>query len=134
MRGPTPTQTIIPLPVFEVTDFLKDAEVLAEKKNRSEEENAHLDSLLKDAQKKLEFAEVLGYGTKQNFKDLYAQLDQIKDKTSNGKSGVGFFAAIKSSLADLIRLGQPAQEQPAAVARPASGAGTNTHPVNTTAK
>ena len=51
---------------------------------------------------------MLGYGTRQDFKDLYAQLDKIKDKTSNGKSGTGFFDEIKSFLTSLVNSSQPA--------------------------
>ena len=57
----------------------------------------------------LEFAEVLGYGTRKDFKDLYDQLDEIKEKTSGGKSGTGFFTKIKSSLSDMFKSSQPAE-------------------------
>lgn len=61
-----------------------------------------LSDMLTQAHNNLEFAQTLGYGTKQDFKDLYAQLDEIKDKTSAGKSGTGFFTKIKSSLSALV--------------------------------
>ncbi|MGK4422078.1 hypothetical protein ACSLVQ_27905, partial [Klebsiella pneumoniae] len=55
----------------------------------------------------LEFAEALGYGTRRDFKNLYAQLDGIKAKTSNGKSGTGFFDHITDSLTSMLRSNQP---------------------------
>jgi dGTP triphosphohydrolase len=108
------TNTIIPLPVAETQELLKEAEKLAENVDRTPDENKRLDDLLTQAHTKLEFAQVLGYGTKQDFKDLYAQLDEIKGKTSSGKSGTGFFAKIKSSLAAMVKSGQHAQNQPTA--------------------
>ncbi len=101
------TETIIPLPIAVAQQQLKEAEKLTEKVSRSQDENKRLDKLLTDARAKLEFAQALGYGTKQDFRDLYAQLDEVKDKISNGKSGTGFFAKIKSSLASLVKSSQP---------------------------
>ncbi len=66
-------------------------------------ENNRLDVLLSGARTQLKFAEVLGYGTKQDFQGLYAQLDDIKTKTSNGQFGDNFFTKLKSSLANLIK-------------------------------
>jgi hypothetical protein len=100
------TNTIIPLPVVRAEHILKEAETLAEKAGRSEEENKHLADLLKDAHTKLKFAEALGYGSKKDFKNLYEQLDQINDKTEGGKSGTGFFAKIKGYLKDTVKSSQ----------------------------
>ncbi|MGD9878418.1 YfdX family protein, partial [Desulfococcus sp.] len=75
------TDTIIPLPVTTAEKYLKEAETLAEKGDRSKEENERLADLLKDARTELEFAQALGYGSKKDFKNLYKQLDQIEDKT-----------------------------------------------------
>jgi hypothetical protein len=108
------TQTIIPLPVSVAQEQLIEAKKLSEKASRTQDENKRLDTLLADAHTKLEFAQALGYGTKQDFKDLYAQLDEIKDKTSQGKSGTGFFAKIESSLSSLVKSSQPQAANPPA--------------------
>ena len=100
------TDTIIPLPVAAAENYLKEAETLAEKSDRSKEENERLADLLKDARKELEFAKVLGYGSKKDFKNLYKQLDQIEDKTKGGKSGKGFFDKIKGYLKDTVKSSQ----------------------------
>lgn len=97
------TDTIIPLPVAATQAMLKDAQQLAEKKDRSVDENKNLNDLLTASRGQLEFAEVLGYGTRQDFKDLYAQLDGIKAKTSDGKSGTGFFSSITDSISGLLQ-------------------------------
>lgn len=105
------TNTTIPLPVVATQGLLQEAEKLAEKADRKEDENKRLTELLTAAHNNLEFAEALGYGTKKDFKDLYAQLDEIKDKTSGGKSGSGFFAKIKSSLSEVVKSSQPADSK-----------------------
>jgi hypothetical protein len=102
------SNTLIPLPVAATQELLAEAEKLAEQKDRKDNENKRLTDLLSQAHKNLEYAEALGYGTRQNFKDLYAQLDAITKKTSNGKSGIGFFAEIKSFLSDLVNSSQQA--------------------------
>ena len=101
------TATIIPLPVVAAQDLLKDAEKLAEKADRKDEENKKLNDLLSQARAKLDFAQALGYGTKRVFKESYAQLDEIKEKTRSGQSGTGFFNKIKTSLSGLFKSGQP---------------------------
>jgi hypothetical protein len=122
------TNTVIPLPVVATQQLLKDGEQLAQKPNRTVDENKKLNDLLTAAHTQLEFAEVLGYGTKQDFKDLYAELDEIKSKTSNGKSGTGFFAKITPSLSSLFdssqstSSSQPAATQPVAQPAPQSKA------------
>lgn len=100
------TDTIIPLPVVAAEQRLIEAEMLAEKTKRSKEENRHLAGLLKDARSELEFARVLGYGSKKDFKNLYEQLDQIEEKTRGGKSGIGFFDKIKGYLKDTVTSSQ----------------------------
>jgi len=102
------TDTIIPLPVAATQNMLVDAQKLAEKKDRSVDENNKLNDLLTASRSQLEYAEVLGYGTRQDFKDLYAQLDDIQAKTSNGKSGTGFFDHITDTLSTLLRSNQSA--------------------------
>jgi len=100
------TDTIIPLPITIAEKYLKEAETLTEKGDRSEEESERLADLLKDARTELEFAQALGYGSKKDFKNLYKQLDQIKDKTKGGKSGSGFFDKIKGYLKDTVESSQ----------------------------
>lgn len=100
------TDTIIPLPVANAENMLKEAETLTEKADRSETENKHLADLLKNARKELKFAEVLGYGSKEDFKNLYDQLDKIDDKIKEGKSGTGFFNKIKNHLKNAVQSSQ----------------------------
>ena len=101
------TTTIIPLPVVAALELLKEAEKLAEKADRKDEENKRLNELLTQARAKLDFAQALGYGTKRDFKESYVQLDEIKEKTSSGKFGTGIFNKIKTSLSGLFKSGQP---------------------------
>ncbi|MDY6831703.1 MAG: YfdX family protein [Thermodesulfobacteriota bacterium] len=101
------TDTIIPLPVTMAEALLKEAETLTEKKDRSEDENNRLAELLKETRTKLEFAQALGYGDKDDFENLYEQIEVIEEKTAGGKSGAGFFDTIKGYLKDVVASSQP---------------------------
>ena len=46
-------------------------------------------------------AEALGYGRKDDFKSFYAQLKEIRNKTKDGKFGIGFIDGLKNSLGKL---------------------------------
>jgi hypothetical protein len=96
------TENIIPLPVARAEYLLNESEKLAEKKNRSKDENKRLNTLMDDARKELQFAEELGYGQKEDFKNLYAQLDDVLKKTEGGKSGSGWFNDVKRSISGIF--------------------------------
>jgi hypothetical protein len=100
------TETIIPLPVARTQEALKTAESLAEKKNRTKEDNEHLKTALDEAQRQLEFAQALGYGAKKDFDSMYQQLAEIKEKTSDNKFGDDFFSKIKASIAEFMKSSQ----------------------------
>jgi hypothetical protein len=97
------TETTIPLPVVHAAESLKNAETLAEKKDRTAEDNTQLKASLDKARGQLEFAQVLGYGTKKDFDTMYQQLSEVEYKTADNKSGVGFFAKIKASISDFLK-------------------------------
>jgi hypothetical protein len=59
------------------------------------------------AREHLEFAQALGYGTKKDFEKMYAQLNEIRDKTADNKFGTGWFAKIKTSIEDFLKSSQP---------------------------
>ena len=101
------TDVIIPLPVVAAENLLEEAEGLAENADRSKEENKRLGGLLEDARTELEFAQALGYGSKEDFSNLFEQLDEIEKKTEGGKSGSGFFDDIKEFLGDALDSSQP---------------------------
>ncbi len=101
------TDTVIPLPLVYAQASLKEAETLAEKKNRISEDNVKLQASLDSARNQLERAQALGYGRKTDFDTFYQQLTEIERKTADNRSGTGFFAQIKSSIADLMKLSQP---------------------------
>ena len=100
------TDTIIPLPVVKAQEALKNAESLAEKKDRTKDDNDRLKASMDQARGQLEFAQALGYGTKKDFDQMYAQLTEIRDKTADNKFGAGWFAKIKASIADFLNSSQ----------------------------
>ena len=89
---------ITPLPKIRAEAMLGEAEKLAEKSDRKDEENKKLKDLVESARRELQLGEALGYGNKNDYQPLYAQLDEIQKKTEGGKSGKGFFDKIKESL------------------------------------
>ena len=95
------TRHIIPLPLLRAEEALVVAEVLAEKKNRSEKENLVLHNTLMEVEVQLKRSEALGYGTHERYQELQKQLDEIRDKVSGGKSGTGFFDKIRASMESL---------------------------------
>ena len=101
------TETIIPLPVVNAEASLKEAETLAEKKDRTNEENARLKASLDNGRSQLERAQALGYGKKSDFETFYQQLKEIEHKTADNRFGKGFFAKIKASIADFMKSSQP---------------------------
>ena len=103
---------IVSLPMITAQTLLERADKLARKTDRPAADNARLANLLEQVRRELEFAQALGYGTEKDFEELYAQLEEIEQKSSGGKSG-GFFAKIKSTIARLLDSGQPDIQQQA---------------------
>ena len=100
------TDTIIPLPIVKAQEALKNAEGLAEKQNRTKDDNDQLKASMDQARGQLEFAQALGYGTKKDFDMMYAQLTEIQEKIADNKFGAGWFAKIKASIADFLKSSQ----------------------------
>ncbi len=95
------TDVLIPLPLARAEAALDAAEKLAEKSSRSNEESAELSRHLDSAEKSARLAEALGYGTEADFKDYFEEIGKLREKTSDGKAGKGFFDKIKESLKGL---------------------------------
>ena len=53
--------------------------------------NSRMSSTTNDLQSQLKKAHLLGYGDKKTIKPIYEQLNKIREKTDDGKSGKGFF-------------------------------------------
>jgi hypothetical protein len=89
---------VVPLPRVRAEALLQQAEQLATKSNRTQDDNRKVRHFLDATRTEIQLAEALGYGTKDNYKPLYAQLDDIQKKTENGESGKGLFARMEQSL------------------------------------
>lgn len=96
------TDDVIPLPKLRAEHLLKQAQDLAEKKDRSTEENEKLVKHLQAARDQLQLAELLGYGKQKDYKPMYEQLSDIEKKSAGGKSGTGWFDTLKQNLSDLF--------------------------------
>ena len=84
------TTEVTPLPKLRAEQLLKSAQTLAEKKDRSKEESDKLAKYFQGTREQLEMAELLGYGSKKDFKPMYEQLDQMAKKSADGNSGTGY--------------------------------------------
>ncbi|HEX8609906.1 MAG TPA: YfdX family protein [Telluria sp.] len=93
------TTEIVPLPKLRAEEQIKAAQTLAEKANRSKEENDKLAQHIAAAREQLQIAESLGYGDKKDYKPMYQQIEELQKKTAGGKSGVGWFDRIRQQLA-----------------------------------
>jgi hypothetical protein len=89
---------IVPLPKIRAEAMLKVADTIASKTDRKEEDKTKLRSLIDATRQELQLAEALGYGTKDSYKPLYAQLDEIQRKTEGGQLGKGLVAKLRQSL------------------------------------
>jgi hypothetical protein len=96
------TDDVIPLPKVRAEHLLKEAQDLAEKKDRSKEENEKLAKTLQGAREQLQMAELLGYGKKKDYKPVYEQISEIENKSAGGKSGTGWFDKLKQQFSDLF--------------------------------
>lgn len=104
------TQKIIPIPVVAAESLLDNAEQLAENEERTEEESQRLSDLLGAAETEIQFAQALGYGEKKDFEDFYKEIKTIRGKTSDGKSGLGFFEQIKSFMKSMTIFSQSEEQ------------------------
>ena len=89
---------VVPLPRVRAQALLQQAEQLATKSNRTQDDKQKVRSYIDATRTELKLAEALGYGTKDNYKPLYAQLDDVQKKADNGQPGRGLFAKIQQSL------------------------------------
>ncbi len=95
------TEYAVPLPLLRVDEMMARAKVLSEKENRSEAEQKELNGILKAMRTELEFAEALGYGTKEEYAAFYKEIASIEEKVAGGKFGKGYFETLTDELAKL---------------------------------
>jgi hypothetical protein len=100
------SDTVIPLPVVDAKISLQKADDLAKMKNRTAEQNKQLSNFVSAADTDIQFAEALGYGSKSDFESFHKQIAEIRQKTADGKSGIGFFDQIKNYLESMNKNSQ----------------------------
>jgi hypothetical protein len=89
---------VVPLPKIRAEAMLTDADKLANRSNRKEDDNTRLRSLINATRNELQLAEALGYGTKDSYKPLYTQIDEIQKKMEGGQTGRGLFDKLRQSV------------------------------------
>ena len=95
------SEHIMSLPLIRAEEKLAKVEELAQKDARSDEDNKALTKLIEEAREQLNLSELLGYGTKDDYKKFYAEIEQIEDKTKTGKSAKEIFAPLREYLSNL---------------------------------
>ena len=95
------TDYVTPLPYLRAEELLTQAEELAELSDRTKEKNQELNGLLAEVRKNLELGEMLGYGNGESYQSLRLELDQIEEKTSDGKHGKGIFDKMNDKMSEL---------------------------------
>ena len=81
------TTEIIPLPALRAEALLNAASELEHKSDLSKEASRkEILKLTDDAKEKLKLAEILGYGSKEDYRPLYDTIDEIKDVIHSEKS------------------------------------------------
>ncbi len=89
----------MPLPQLRAEAMLVTAEALAKNsRSKHSDEATKVHALVEAARQQLQLAETLGYGTKDSYKPLYAQLDDIRKQTEAGQSGTGLFDKLRQSI------------------------------------
>jgi hypothetical protein len=89
---------VVPLPKIRAEAILAVADALASKSDRKEEDKTKVRSLIDATRREIQLAEALGYGTRDSYKPLYAQLDEVQQKTDGGQLGKGLVAKLRHSL------------------------------------
>lgn len=94
-------ETVYPHPLIEAEVHLDVARELAESADRTDEQSVQLTAALEAARLALERAEAFGYGTNDDYRDLYDAIREIERETRDG--GItDLFAGILESLSGVI--------------------------------
>ena len=75
---------VIPLPKIRAQALLQQAEQVAANASRTQDDNQKLHGLIEATRTEIQLAEALGYGTKDDYKPLYGQLDDVQKKAEGG--------------------------------------------------
>ena len=89
---------VIPLPGVRADVLLSRAKQIADDANRTPGDKTELHNLVEAARREIQLAEALGYGNRDDYKPVYAQLDDAEKKAESGQFGAGLFDRIEQSL------------------------------------
>ena len=98
------SKEIIPLSILRAQMLLTKAEEKALAKERSEEQQNELENLLDEARTQLQKGKLLGYGSQDDYKSIYKEIDKLEELALQNKSGKGkgWFDAIKEKVGNLL--------------------------------
>lgn len=87
---------VVPLPRVRAQALLQQAGQLATNNNRKPEDNQKVRSYIQATRTELQLAEALGYGTKDGYNPLYAELDDVQKRAENGSLAEGYLPRCSS--------------------------------------
>lgn len=97
------TDHVIALPLVRAGHMLAEAQELGNSEEASEEDRVRVQELLAGAQRQLEIAEALGYGTARDHHGFRAQMAEIRRSIGADEGSQGAFAGLRRSLRELER-------------------------------
>ncbi len=92
------TDHVIPLPLVRADLLIEKAGELAAVTDRSESQSKELNEALDSAEKQIEMARLLGYGTEDDFDELAKEMKTIREKIKNHKNEEGFVDKIRNKI------------------------------------
>ncbi len=98
------TDDVIPLPVLRAQTALQEAKqkMVAKEKVDTSKQRKVVQELLGEARKQLEWAQTLGYGDKDKFKDLYNRMDEIEQSIAKGEGKQGLFERLSETIKNMF--------------------------------
>jgi hypothetical protein len=89
---------VIPLPRVRAEALLGEAQQLTSKSNRTQADLDKARTLIAAARNEVQLAEALGYGSKEDYKPLYSEMDDLQKAAQRGNAGTGLFDRVRQSL------------------------------------
>jgi hypothetical protein len=89
---------VIPLPRVRADALLEQAQQITSKPGRTQADDQKARGLIAAARNEVQLAEALGYGSKGDYRPLYAEMDQLQRASEGGKALPAMFDRLRQSI------------------------------------
>jgi ribosomal protein S20 len=89
---------VIPLPKVRAEALLDQAQQITSKPDHSQTDEQRARALIAAARNEVQFAETLGYGSKADYKPLYAEMDELQKASEGGRAQPAVFDRLRQSI------------------------------------